>query len=151
VPGPRAGHISTTADWGVTKNSREDTSGTTVSPSFVETLTGGIACAQTFVAPPSGMVQVVNTAQMSNASATQTSLMSFVIREGGTIGSGTAFWAASDDDSLRNVGTNAFQGTYSVVIEGLVGGNTYNIRQAFRGSGATAASFSRKRLAVIPV
>lgn len=135
----------------VTVSAEQATAGTTTSASYVETLTGGTACAFTFIAPPSGKVLAVNTGQLDNSSTAQTSLMSFVIRTGGTIGSGSTFFAASDDDALRNIGTNESQYSHVRVIEGLTPGDTYNIRQAFRGSGGTIATFSRKRLAVIPL
>lgn len=128
----------------------QNTAGTTTSAAYVETLTSGTACSGVFTAPLSGKVIVVSSAQIDNSGA-QTSLMSFVIRTGSSIGSGTTFLAASDDDALRNIGTDETQDTYVRLVTGLTAGAIYNIRQAFRGSGGTTATFSRKRLSVIPV
>lgn len=131
-------------------NDEQTTVGTTTSASYVETLTSGTPCSGVFTAPKSGKVLVVNTANLDN-SGVQTTLMSFVIRSGSTIGSGTVFRAASDDDALRNVGTDDTQGTHAIEVTGLTPGAIYNIRQAYRGSGGTNATYSRKRLAVIPL
>lgn len=144
-----AGQRVTGLMFGEAKQDVQDTAGTTTSAAYVETLTGGTACSFTFVAPLSGKVLVVNTGQLDNSGA-QTSLMSFVIRNGSVVGSGTTFFAATDDDALRNIGTNESEYSHARMVEGLTPGATYNIRQAFRGSGGTTATFSRKRLVVSP-
>lgn len=146
-----AGQRITPLAFGEAKSDTQTTAGTTTSGSYVETLTGGTACGLTFVAPLSGSVMVHNTTQIDNSTSVQTSLMSFVIREGSSIGSGTEFQAASDDDAVRNLGGNEIQVTQSVMVTGLTPGDTYNIRQAFRVSGGATATYARKRLAVIPV
>lgn len=146
-----AGQRLTAALLGLARYSEETALGTTTSASYTATLTGGTACSFTFVAPTSGVVEVVNTAQVDNSSTAQTSLMSFEIRTGSSVGSGTVMFAASDDDALRNLGTNEVQMTFARIVDGLTGGATYNIRQMFRGSGGTTATFIRKRLAVIPM
>ncbi len=129
----------------------ETTAGTTTSVSYTATLTSGTACGLVFTAPKSGKVLVLNTAQIDCSSSAQTSLMSFAIRSGSSIGSGTVFLAASDDDAVRNLGTNEIQVTHAVEVTGLTAGSTYNAQQAFRVSGGATATYARKRLAVIPV
>lgn len=142
---------SVIAELGETMQSVQTTTGTTTSLSYTETLSGGTACSGTFDAPQSGIVLVVNTAHITNNSSVQTTLMSYVIRTGSSVGSGSTVFSASDDDALRHVGTDDVQMSHVRAITGLTPGDTYNIRQAFRTSGGSTGTYTRKRLTVVPV
>lgn len=125
-------------------------SGTTTSATYTATITGGTPCIVTFTAPQSGIVLVCNNSQLTNSSSTQTSLTSWELREGSTPGSGAIVVSASDDRALRHVGSTDFQAGDSTLVTGLTAGATYHVRQMFRGSGGTTATFSRKRVIVLP-
>jgi hypothetical protein len=129
----------------------QNTSGTTTSTSFTPTLTGGTTCSFTFVAPPSGIIIVHNTTNLSNT-LTSGVLMSFEIRIGAVIGSGTVFQAADDQNTNQSSGVAGVgnRATVSTPVTGLTAGATYNIRQMFRVSAGTG-TFISKRLTVVPV
>ncbi|HEV7651328.1 MAG TPA: hypothetical protein VGP26_24525 [Actinophytocola sp.] len=130
------------------------TLGSTTSTSFVETLTGGTACSFTFVAPLSGAVIVNNSGLVDqNTSTTARGYLGWIIREGGSIGSGTTFLAATDDDCVTNIGLDDISAGRARRVTGLTAGGIYNIRQRFRTSAAagTGAVFVGKHLAVVPV
>lgn len=134
---------------GERKRDIQNTSGTTTSTSYTETLTGGTPCALTFVAPRSGKVDVHNTAQSVNSGATGTAVLSFIIRTGSTIGSGSTVLDAGDPGCALNQGTSNNRYTAVYPVEGLTPGATYNIRQQFKTNSGTA-TFSNKTLAVVP-
>lgn len=127
----------------------ETAAGTTTSGTYTATLTGGTTCALTFTAPPSGKIIIHNVAQLDNSS-TQTSLCSWQLRTGTTIGAGTVIIDASDDRTIRQIGTNEARFGDSYLVTGLTGGSDYNVQQMFRGSGGTTATFSRKVLIIVP-
>lgn len=128
----------------------QSTSGTTTSTSFTETLTNGTACGVVFVAPTSGSVMVVNSAQMDNDSSGGFTFLGFIVRTGSTIGSGSTVLDADFARSLMVVGTADIQASRSVVVTGLTPGATYNVRQAFRVSAGTG-TYLRKDLTVFPL
>lgn len=136
---------------GTANTSVQTTTGTTTSGSYTATFTGGTAGSMSFTAPQSGKILILNNAQLSNSSGVQTTLLSWELREGSVIGSGTVVTAASDDRALRVEGTSNMQMGDSTLITGLTAGASYNVRQMIRGSGGTTASASRKRIIVIPV
>jgi hypothetical protein len=134
---------------GVTVSSFADTSGTTTSTTFTETLTGGTACATTFVAPQSGKVIVHNSAFIDN-NATGRSYCSWIIRNGGTIGSGTTFLDGDEAKSIACLGTDDVEAGRATLVTGLTAGATYNIRQRFKVSAGTTGTFQYKELIVEP-
>lgn len=128
------------------KDDVQNTSGTTTTTgSFPETLTGGTACGVTFVVPASGKFEVVNTCEISNSGAGY-SVCTYVIRSGGTIGSGTVLLAAAFEHAIVNVGTSSNRKS-AVQSWSATPGATINIRQAFRVASGTG-TFSRKFLSV---
>lgn len=137
---------------GATQTTAQNTSGTTTSAAFTATLTGGTTCSFTFVAPPSGKVQVFNTATMENNTTAFSAVMDFELRTGGVVGSGTVIHAATDDtsNSIGGAQNALVSKTVEAVITGLTSGSTYNIRQMFRSSSGTS-TFQRKRLTVVPL
>jgi len=136
---------------GALATTTQNTSGTTTSTSYTATLTGGTTCSLTFVAPPSGQVMVHNTVNLSNT-LTSGVLMSFEIRAGAVVGSGTVFQAADDQNTNQSSGVAGVgnRATVSTPITGLTPGATYNIRQMFRVSAGTGTYIS-KRLTVVPL
>lgn len=135
---------------GATLNSVQNTSGTTTSTSYTETLTGGTACSLVFVAPPSGKVIVHNSSSGRN-STTARVYVSWIIRTGGSVGSGSTFLDAGDNGAITVVGTSEIMVGRANLVTGLTAGNTYNIRQRFRNSSASTGTFDRKELIVAPV
>lgn len=131
---------------GTAVGATQNGSGTTSSVTYTPTLSGGTACAFSFVAPGSGAVLISNNCNLE-CSAGNLSLCSFEVRTGGSVGSGTVVLAASNDDALIslaqiNIGR-------SVLLTGLTPGATYNIRQLFAVTGGTG-TFKSKNLNVIP-
>jgi len=107
---------------------------TTSSSSFVA---GSSPLGVVFVAPPSGNVFVSMRGYFSQTQNGQASIMSYAIRAGGTIGSGTVFAAASSDRALvcgRAVNASApaqLQSGIRDLFTGLTPGATYNARVEF--------------------
>jgi hypothetical protein len=136
---------------GATVTTTQNTSGSTTSTTYTATLTGGTTCSFSFVAPPSGQVMVHNTTNLSN-SLTSGVLMSFEIRTGAVVGSGTVVQAADDQNSNQSSGVAGVgnRATVSTPVTGLTPGATYNIRQMFRVSAGTGTYIS-KRLTVVPL
>lgn len=135
---------------GATVSSTQNTSGSTTSTTYTATLTGGTACGTAFVAPPSGKVIVHNSGFIDNSS-TGRSYMTFRIRTGGTVGSGTDVVAAVDDNAVTCLGTDDLTAGRAIHVTGLTPGTTYNCQQLFKASAGTTASFSWKHLIVAPV
>lgn len=134
---------------GATVTNVQNTSGTTASASYVESLTGGTPCSLTFVAPPSGKVAVKNTCNLVNSGA-NSAVMSFVIRAGGTIGSGAVVQAADDANANISSDGSSVRATTETIISSLTPGATYNVRQAFRSTAGTS-TYASKRLTVSPI
>lgn len=131
----------------------QNTLGTTLSTTYTATLTGGTACGLTFVAPASGCVMVHNSTVLdSSASAVnRRTYCTFQIKTGGTIGSGTTFTAASDDNAIYNSGDYDIEVGRAIRITGLTPLATYNCQQLFRNGSADTATYISKQLAVVPV
>jgi len=127
----------------------EATSGTTTSTTFVETLTGGTTCAVVFTAPTSGRVLVCCDSRVQNTGA-NASFVSFVVRTGGTPGSGTSVLGAADARAVLHEGTTFERGGIAELVTGLTPGDVYNVQQAFRVVAGTGA-FANKTLTVVPV
>lgn len=129
-------------------SSTQVTSGTTTATSFSATLTGGTACGVSFVAPSSGVVTVINTVQLVH-NASGSAVCSYVLRSGGSIGSGTSIQSASDDNAAIVVGSNTMRFSVVDFVTGLTPGSTYNIQQVFRVTTSTG-TFARKTLTAVP-
>jgi hypothetical protein len=136
--------------FGTSASDSQPTQGTTTSTSYTATLTGGTACGVAFVAPASGKVTVHSSATLLN-STTGLSYVSFEIRAGGSIGSGTLFLAASDANAVQHVSTSVENQGKGIQVTGLVPGAVYNCRQMFKvGTAATTSTFNNKHLSVNP-
>jgi hypothetical protein len=125
-------------------------SGTVTATAFTATRTGaGGEAGMSFVAPGSGIVVIHWHCGLSNATAGAFTLMSFEVRTGSTVGSGTVVQAAADTVTIQgNATTEASSGTWYPVT-GLTPGSTYNVRPMYRvGSGT--GTFNRPRIAASP-
>ncbi|MFI7677866.1 hypothetical protein [Actinophytocola sp. NPDC049390] len=145
-----AGQRLTANVLGVAESSAETASGSTTSTTYTATLTGGTACGVAFVAPASGTVLVHNSSFVDNSTSGR-SYMTFRIRTGGTIGSGTDVVAAVDDNAVSVLGADDASFGRAVMVEGLTAGATYNCQQLFKASAGTTATFQWKKLVVQPV
>jgi hypothetical protein len=88
-------------------------------------------------------------AQILNSGAAGTTVVSFVIRTGGTVGSGTVVHAASDDDVVLCVGTDFQRSNASRMVPSLTPGDTYNVRLEHRVSSGTGTAL-RRSVVIIP-
>ena len=108
---------------------------------------GSPTCGGTFVAPPSGWIIVsVGAAPLQvNGTAGNTAYLSWELREGGSLGSGTVVSAAADSKALRVRGpvttassSPAISAVHRLPLQTqLVPGDTYNIRTMHRVTGET--------------
>lgn len=145
-----AGQKLTASLLGVAVSSAETAAGSTTSTTFTATLTGGTACGVVFVAPASGTVIVHNSAFVDNSS-TPRSYMTFRIRTGSTIGSGTDVVAALDENAVSVLSSNDAAFGRAVMVTGLTADATYNCQQLFKVSTASTGTFQWKKLIVQPV
>lgn len=121
------------------------------STSYTETFTtSNTPAATTFEAPSTGKVKVHMRSWMDNNLTAGRTYLSFVVREGGVIGSGTTFLGASDQRAIHNMSAedNEFGATFRV--SGLTPGGIYNIRNAGRVTAGIGESQNRE-LIVDPV
>lgn len=133
-------------------------SGTTTSTSFVNTLTGvgaaGGAHGTAFVAPPSGTVFVIGRAVAGRSVAGDYTLMDFEVREGSTVGSGSVFRAADENQaSAIQSGTAGNQGEHCTtgIVTGLIPGAVYNACLTYRITGGSGTgSWNRRHIIVLP-
>jgi hypothetical protein len=139
---------------GVTVSDSQSASATTSSTSYTETLTGGTPAGVAFVAPTSGKVIIHNSSFVKSSSATsgRRTLLSWILRTGAVVGSGTTVLAANDTWALvssRSVKDSAFG--RSTLITGLTPGNSYNIRQAMKViNGADTGTSQYRHILVKP-
>lgn len=111
-----------------TKSATQDASSTFSSTSYTESPGSNAFPSTTFVAPTSGEVIVSHSAWLENDSTGRTYL-SWIIRNGGVVGSGTTFLDGGDERSLVNgLSSPDDRDGVSYHVTGLTAGNTYNIR-----------------------
>lgn len=125
----------------------EDTSDTTTSLTY--TTTDMTACGVAFVAPPSGKV-LVHAASRMDQSGGNSTFVSFAIREGTTVGSGTSFQAADDTRALKHNQVNQIMGGASFQVSGLTAGANYNVQLEHRVTGGTG-TLENRHVIVEPV
>jgi hypothetical protein len=113
--------------------------------SYTETFTtSNTPAAVAFVAPTSGIVLIHNRSWLDNSGATARTLMSFVVRTGSTVGSGTTFLAASDARAIHNTSADDIECGATFRVTGLTPGAAYNVRQAGRVTSGTGESQNRE-------
>jgi hypothetical protein len=122
-------------------------------------VSGSPVVGTTFVAPPTGKVYVTVSGRIQCQTASNTVYLSFEVRTGSTIGSGTVITAAEARRSV-GVGGNAtgftfsrVVGSYRYLLTGLTPGDTYNARtmHAAQGPASAAANFYSRDLLIEPV
>lgn len=114
--------------------------------SFGVATTGGsyAACGTPFVAPSSGRL-LLHFSGVTLNSTTADTLISPVVRSGGTVGSGSVILAGDDNISVRSVSAARSGATH--LMSGLVGGSTYNVRLEHRVTGGVGTFSSRAVIA----
>lgn len=138
MPDFLAGQTLTALHFTPTVSDEEPDAFTFTATTFGVTSTGGTYndCGVAFVAPATGRVVINYNTQASNSTSVST-LVSPVVREGATVGSGVTVSAASDDDSITGQGTNEHRRGASRLVTGLTPGASYNVRLEHRVSGGT--------------
>jgi hypothetical protein len=116
------------------------TDGNTASATYVTSLTSAGVCGVAFVAPPGGKVTVLFATACYNATGSADNKTAVQIAAGAVVGSGTTFYAASDNDMIlqpftANLATR--MGCFAE-ITGLTPGDTYNACMAHKTSAGTA-------------
>jgi len=103
----------------------------------------------TFVAPGSGKVWIHIAAEVGQNASGTVSWMSFEVREGAVLGSGTIVTAASDARAIAAGGPSECRPGRTCLVTGLTPGSTYNVRAMCRGNIANNARFSGRRVCVM--
>jgi len=113
-------------------------------------ITGELAtCGVAFVASTTGRACLDYSCNIAN-STTATTAMTPVVREGSTVGSGTTFLAASDDNAvviLPGAGGDLVFGGRRLLVTGLTVGASYNVRLEHRVSAGTG-TLSRRAVTI---
>jgi hypothetical protein len=110
-----------------------------------------VDCGVAFVAPTTGRVFLDYAGNIANSGA-NTTLITPVVREGGSVGSGTSFLAAVDDNAFAiqpATGGDLLWGGRRLLVTGLTPGATYNVRLEHRVGGSTGTS-GRRSVTVSP-
>lgn len=103
------------------------------------------------VAPPSGQIRIDYTAVLrAGTSATNICLVTPQVRLGATVGSGTVFYAATDNDAVQQTGTVDIRSAGFIIVSGLTAGKSYNVELLARVNAATG-NVNRRKLIVTPV
>lgn len=118
---------------------------------YTETFTtSNTPAAVAFVAPPSGVVLIHLRSWLDNNLTAGRTYLSWVLRTGSTIGSGTVFLAASDARAMHNMSAEDNEYGATFYVSGLTAGNNYNVRNAGRVTSGTGESQNRE-LIVQPI
>lgn len=124
---------------------------------------GSNPCGLVFTAPPSGAVYVTVTSRFKENVVQNVAFVSYSIRAGNTIGSGTSFFAAADDfalaagASVSTLGPDVEGGSRRKLHTGLVPGSLYNVQVEFHsvteggGVGGGTITVHARELLVEPV
>jgi hypothetical protein len=126
--------------------------GTQVTTTSTAGIAMGASGAQgTFVAPPSGIVEVEVMGQLGSSTDGQAAGCSFEVKTGATIGSGTVIDAASINKAALCANNQVVRSSQTHLVSGLTPGSTYNIRTIlFSGVGTNTARCAWTRLIVRP-
>lgn len=103
------------------------------------------------VAPASGRIRIDYSAVLrAGTSATNVCLAAPQVRPGATVGSGTPFYTASDNDAVQQTGTVDIRSSGFIIVPGLTPGNSYNVELLSRVNAATG-NVNRRKLIVTPL
>jgi hypothetical protein len=120
---------------------------TTTSTSYVIVTSGASG---TFVAPPSGNVQVSISAYVSGSASYGHA--SYEIKTGGTVGSGTIIVAGQSGTAVSNSNGSFIKATMINRVNGLTPGATYNIRALMAsGSSGSTCSVANTYITIVPM
>lgn len=101
----------------------------------------GTAGAQgTFVAPPSGTVEVTVGGQIASDTAGQAAVMTFEVKTGTTIGSGTVHQALNINKGILNANTQNIRTSMTFPVTGLTPGADYNTRTILMTTNSAAVA-----------
>lgn len=150
MPDFLAGQKLTALHFTPTVSDTQADSYTATNTAFGVTSTGGTYndCGTAFLAPFTGRVNIWYSADVDNTGA-NSSTVAPVIREGAVVGSGSVTFAATLDTALIGVGTDEVRAGCHILFEGLVPGDTYNVRLEHRVSAGTG-TFQRRAVVVGP-
>jgi hypothetical protein len=111
----------------------------------------GSNCGVSFTAPSNGKVYVTVSGHMQQSTAPAFCYLSYEIRSGATVGSGTVFFAALTDYGIGIGGAVGVRicASRRKLISGLTAGTPYNIRTMHLCTGGTFDIFGRE-IAVEP-
>lgn len=129
---------------------------TLTSPALTSTYApGSPVCGTTFVAPASGSVYITVSGRIQNDTATNTTYLSYEVRDGAVVGSGTPVLAPDSGGRALAAGIAASAragGSRRYLLTGLTPGNSYNVRTMHAGQMATGgATIFNRDLLVEPV
>lgn len=105
----------------------------------------GTICSVDFIAPLSGQVTFIWSAEISNSGANLT-LASIEVT---IVNTGATFLAADDADTIRNGLTTVLRITNVSLLTGLVPNTAYNVAMKYR-VGAGTGTYDRRRILVMP-
>jgi hypothetical protein len=129
--------------------------GTTISTSYTNSLSSTGIHGVVFIAPASGIVQILGRASGGSGSVGQYAQLDYEVRQGDTIGSGSVVRATSNNTaSVFLSSTSGGQGPLNVsgLVTGLTPGAVYNACLTYASSsGASTASFNRRYIMVKPL
>lgn len=108
-----------------------------------------VDCGTTFVVPTTGRVKIDYAGELDNDTGSASTNVAPVVRTGGTVGSGTEIVAADLANAIRNIGTDSRRYGAHILVEGLVAGDTYNVRLEHRVSGGIA-TVQFRNVTVVP-
>lgn len=110
---------------------------------------GSPVCGTTFTAPDSGKILLTVSGHVECNTATEAAYISFEVRSGGTIGVGTVTTTAITDNGVgagAGAGTGRASGSNRLLITGLTGGATSNVRTMHITTGGNSDVFYRRLL-----
>jgi hypothetical protein len=145
VPDLVAGSIIRAGDFPPTVDDSQAGSYTVTSTTLGITTSGGtyVDCGVAFVAPTTGRILIHHAADLSNASAGDFVLVDIVVREGSTVGSGTAFFTGSGPTAIYTTSGSRHRWGVENMLEGLTPYDTYNVRLEHRVTAGTGTILRR--------
>lgn len=100
--------------------------------------TSSNSCGTSFIAPPSGAVEITWGGNYRNQTSGQLVYVGTAVKTGGTVGAGTLVSDVSDNETCRVTFSGSADGTMrSRVVTGLTAGDTYNVRQSWKVQSGT--------------
>lgn len=144
-----AGTVISGADVTATASHNETTDQTGItSTSFVA---GSPVCGVAFIAPTTGRVLVMWGGELDHNTAGRETYLSFEVREGSVVGSGTVVYAADDSWSASNQGVNNCGAGVMHDVPDLTPGATYNVRLMHRVTVGGNGAVTRREVSVQPL